>query len=200
MVTIEDIKALRLKKTQLENQHDEVSVSYWDTVKQYVKENATIPEQSFAKAVWVRNGRKYKGVVFVTKNNLYEKDGKYEVKPTFIKLTPIPEKKDDGTGPHYYSEHWEKKRQFVYYDELISIEPYDAPTQVCGKCAWMGGELKGDKLLTGCRINMGYKCDGGKGCACDRFSWWNFERFVGMTHIEYMRKKAEEATEDRYFN
>ena len=108
----------------------------------------------------------------------------------------IPADKDDGNGPHYYTEYWEKKRKFVVYDELLSIEPYDAPRQFCGKCIWLHGRKEGNKLLSGCGINLGYKCNGGKGFACDRFHWWNQEQRVGMTHYEYMMKQATESDKE----
>ena len=163
---------------------------------EYIKQHQLIPEKSFAKAQWLRNGRKYSGVVYVTVNHLYKQnDGTYKVLPNLIKCEPIPADKDDGTVPHYYTEYWEKKRKFVTYDELLSIEPFDAPRQVCGKCIWLHGRKEGDKLLSGCGINLGYKCNGGKGFACDRFRWWNYERRVGMSHYDYMLQQAAECTE-----
>ena len=163
---------------------------------EYIKQHQLIPEKSFAKAQWLRNGRKYSGVVYVTVNHIYEQnDGTYKVLPNLIKCEPIPADKDDGTVPHYYTEYWEKKRKFVTYDELLSIEPFDAPRQVCGKCIWLHGRKEGDKLLSGCGINLGYKCNGGKGFACDRFIWWNYEQKVGMSHYDYMLQQAAECTE-----
>ena len=163
---------------------------------EYIKQHQLVPEKSFAKAQWLRNGRKYSGVVYVTVNHIYEQDdGTYKVLPNLIKCEPIPADKDDGNGPHYYTEYWEKKRKFVVYDELLSIEPYDAPRQFCGKCIWLHGRKEGDKLLSGCGINLGYKCNGGKGFACDRFIWWNYERKVGMSHYDYMLQQAAECTE-----
>lgn len=163
---------------------------------EYIKQHQLIPEKSFAKAQWLRNGRKYSGVVYVTVNHLYKQDdGTYKVLPNLIKCEPIPADKDDGTVPHYYTEYWERKRKFVTYDELLSIEPFDAPRQVCGKCIWLHGRKEGDKLLSGCGINLGYKCNGGKGFACDRFRWWSYERKVGMSHYDYMLQQAAECTE-----
>lgn len=163
---------------------------------EYIKQHQLVPEKSFAKAQWLRNGRKYSGVVYVTVNHIYKQDdGTYKVLPNLIKCEPIPADKDDGTVPHYYTEYWEKKRKFVTYDELLSIEPFDAPRQVCGKCIWLHGRKEGDKLLSGCGINLGYKCNGGKGFACDRFRWWNYEQKVGMSHYDYMLQQAAECTE-----
>lgn len=55
--------------------------------------------------------------------------------PNLLKCEPIPADKDDGNGPHYYTDYWEKKRKFIVYDELLSIEPYDAPRQFCGSAS-----------------------------------------------------------------
>lgn len=164
---------------------------------EYIKQHQLVPAQSFAKAVWKRNGKTYRGVVFVTVNHMYQKDDKsFEVLPNLLKCEPIPADKDDGNGPHYYTEYWEKKRKFIVYDELLSIEPYDAPRQFCGKCIWMHGRKEGNKLLSGCGINLGYKCNGGSGFACDRFHWWNQEQRVGMTHYEWMLKQATESDKE----
>lgn len=178
---IHDLKIdISIKETQLKMLRDK-----------YIEENAPVPAQNIAKASWTRRGRKYSGVVFVTVNNLYETEqGGYKVLPNLIKLEPIPAKNDDGNGPHYYTEHWGKRRNFITYNDLLSIEPYDAPRQTCGRCLWLSGRKDGDKLFSGCSINLGYKCDGGKGLACDRFQWWSQEKVVGMTHYEWMMNQA----------
>ena len=197
MVTIEDLLKAEQKRRDAKAEYGIRDDQFHLLAKKYIEENAKVPEQNFAKVQWLRNGRKYSGVVFVTVNHLYMVgEDNYEVRPTFFKCEPIPADKDDGTGPHYYSEHWEKKRKFVAYDKLLSIEPYDAPTQKCGKCIWLHGRKEGDKLLSGCGINLGYKTDCGQGCACDRFSWWNWERRVGMTHYEYMMEQASNCQEE----
>lgn len=165
----------------------------------YIKEHALIPVGSFAKATWTRNGKKHSGVVFVTANHLYQDEkGGYKVLPNLLKSEPYAERHDDGTGEHYYSDYWEKQHKWVAYDELISIEPYDAPRQTCDRCAWLGGQIKNGKLHTGCEINIGRKCEGGKAYACDRFSWWNWELSMGCTHLEYMQKKTKEDPSDRF--
>lgn len=164
---------------------------------EYIKQKQLIKPQTFAKATWLRNGRKYSGVVFVTVNNMYkQEDGSFKVLPNLIKCEPIPADKDDGNGPHYYTEYWEKKRKFVVYDELLSIEQYDAPRQKCGRCSWLHGRKEGEKLLSGCGINLGYKCNKGEGFACDRFHWWSQERRVCMTHYEWMMQQAAECKEE----
>ena len=184
------------KIEKLYQQRDKLREERAQLCDEYIKQHQLIPEKSFAKAQWLRNGRKYSGVVYVTVNHIYEQeDGTYKVLPNLIKCEPIPADKDDGTVPHYYTEYWEKKRKFVTYDELLSIEPFDAPRQVCGKCIWLHGRKEGDKLLSGCGINLGYKCNGGKGFACDRFRWWNYEQKVGMSHYDYMLQQASECTE-----
>ena len=184
------------KIEKLYQQRDKLREERAQLCDEYIKQHQLIPEKSFAKAQWLRNGRKYSGVVYVTVNHIYEQnDGTYKVLPNLIKCEPIPADKDDGTVPHYYTEYWEKKRKFVTYDELLSIEPFDAPRQVCGKCIWLHGRKEGDKLLSGCGINLGYKCNGGKGFACDRFIWWNYEQKVGMSHYDYMLQQAAECTE-----
>ena len=185
---IKDLESdISIKRTQLKMLKDK-----------YIKENALVPEQTIAKATWTRRGRKYSGVVFVTVNHIYETEqGGYKVLPNLIKLDPIPEKNDDGNGPHYYTEHWAKRRNFITYDDLLSIEPYDAPRQTCGRCLWLSGRKEGDKLYSGCSINLGYKCDGGKAFACDRFQWWNQENVVGMTHYDWMMNQAAESKEEK---
>ena len=158
---------------------------------EYIKQHELVPSQSFAKAVWKRNGKTYRGVVFVTVNHMYRQDdGSFKVLPNLLKCEPIPADKDDHTEPHYYTEYWEKKRKFIVYDELLSIEPYDAPRQTCGRCIWMHVRKDGNQLKSGCNINLGYKCKCGSGFACDRFHWWSQERSVGMTHYEWMRNQA----------
>lgn len=196
MVTIEDLRKAEQRRQDAKAEYGIKNDQFNLLAKKYIEENAPVQEQSFAKAQWLRNGRKYSGVVYVTVNHIYQQDdGTYKVLPNLIKCEPIPADKDDGTVPHYYTEYWEKKRKFVTYDELLSIEPFDAPRQVCGKCIWLHGRKEGDKLLSGCGINLGYKCNGGKGFACDRFHWWNYEQKVGMSHYDYMLQQAAECTE-----
>lgn len=186
----EDIANLEKEVDSLQEQRSKLC-------NQYIAEHALIPADTFAKATWLRNGKKHSGVVFVTVNHLYEdENGGYKVLPDLIKCEPYAEKDDDGTGKHYYTEYWEKKRKSIVYDELLSIEPYDAPRQFCGKCIWMHGRKEGNKLLSGCGINLGYKCNGGNGFACDRFHWWNQEQRVGMTHYEWMMKQATESDKE----
>ena len=178
-------------------QRDKLREEYQQACDEYIEAHQQVAPQSFAKAEWLRNGRKYKGVVFITVNRMYKQDdGSYKVLPNLIKCEPIPADKDDGNGPHYYSEHWEKKRKFITYDELISIEPYDAPRQKCGRCIWLHGRKEGGKLLSGCGINLGYKTACGEGFACDRFRWWSHEKIVGMTHYEWMMKQASDCKEE----
>ena len=185
------------KIEKLYQQRDKLREQREQIVAEYIKLHELVPAQSFAKAVWKRNGKTYRGVVFVTVNHLYRQDdGSFKVLPNLLKCEPIPADKDDGNGPHYYTEYWEKKRKFVTYDELLSIEPYDAPRQVCGKCLWLHGHKEGDKLLSGCGINLGYQCKCGRGFACDRFHWWNMEERVGMTHYEWMRKQCRESDQE----
>ena len=185
----------RLNKLHIER--DKLREEYQQACDEYIKAHQQVAPQTFAKAEWMRNGRKYKGVVYVTVNHMYkQEDGSYKVLPNLIKCEPIPAAKDDGNGPHYYTEYWEKKRKFITYDELLHIEPYDAPRQKCGRCIWMHGRKEGNKLLSGCGINLGYKCNHGEGFACDRFHWWNQERTVGMTHYEWMQKQAAECEDE----
>lgn len=189
-----DIARLRKKVDSLQEQRSILC-------NHYIEEHALVPADTFAKAVWLRNGKKYSGVVFVTVNHLYEdENGGYKVLPNLLKCEPYKEKDDDGTGKHYYSDYWEKQRKFIAYDELISIEPYNAPRQTCGKCLFLQGEIKNGKLHTYCTINIGRKCEGGSAYACDRFKWWNWEQSMGCTHLEYMCKKVAEDNSDRYIN
>ena len=191
-----ELEIIDNKIEQLYQKRDKLREERQQICEEYIKQHQLIPAQSFAKATWLRNGRKYNGIVYVTVNHMYkQEDGSYKVLPNLIKCEPIPADHDDGNGPHYYTEYWEKKRKFVVYDELVSIEPFDAPRQVCGKCVWLHGRKEGDKLLSGCGINLGYKCNGGKGFACDRFRWWNFEKNVVMNHYDWMLKQAAECEE-----
>ena len=193
----EDIANL---KKEVDKEVDSLQEQRLKLCNQYIEEHALIPAGNFAKATWLRNGKKHSGVVFVTANNLYnDEKGGYKVLPTLLKCEPYKEKDDDGTGKHYYSDYWEKQRKFIAYDELISIEPYDAPRQTCGKCLFLEGKIKDGKLHTYCAINIGRKCEGGSAYACDRFKWWNWEQSMGCTHIEYMRKKVAEDNSDKLY-
>ena len=191
------LAAIDKKMERLYQQRDRLREERAQLCDEYIKTHQLVPAQSFAKAVWTRNGRKHQGVVFVTAHHIYQQDdGSYRVLPNLLKCEPIPADKDDGNGPHYYTEYWEKKRKFVVYDELLSIEPFDAPRQTCGRCIWLHGRKEGDQLKSGCGINLGYKCNGGKGFACDRFSWWSQERRVGMTHYEWMLHQAAQSQQE----
>ena len=81
-------------------------------------------------------------------------------------------------------------------DEYIKTHQL-VPAQSFAKAVWTRkGRKEGDQLKSGCGINLGYKCNGGKGFACDRFHWWNQERRVGMTHYEWMLHQAAQSQQE----
>ena len=63
--------------------------------------------------------------------------------------------------------------------------PYYEDIEGRGYCSALMGAIPTDP-----------KCNGGKGFACDRFSWWSQERRVGMTHYEWMLHQAAQSQQE----
>lgn len=182
MVTVEQIRQAETRKADAWDE-------WHDLVEKYTKENAAVPEGHFCKVVCKRGDKIIKAKAYVTRNYLYEINNEYVVRPNLFRARPIKKTKDDNDGPHYLRIYWEGRPSQIVYDDIISIEPIELKTQVCGKCGWLAGRVQKDgHTRFYCRINEGYPCLCGEGEACDRFSWWNWELSQGITHLQYIKK------------
>jgi len=184
---LEARRELEKLEKAVENKRDE----YRRLLNRYKEKHALIPENTYAKAEWIRNGRHYKGVVYVTDNRVYENKDGFEVLPVMMLCKPYDKKRDDGSK-HYYHECWEHHLRYVAYDSIVSITPYDAPVQTCGRCIWIDCIKRDGVFAMACGINVGYHTCGGNAQACDRFTWWNRERDMGMSHIEYQKSRLKD--------